>query len=117
MTREEDLTTWEYEIDNSRQWQGDDTPIVAVAWRHVNKLGNPCGPTILWKQGDDKDGLNAFLRRGFEEGCGRSNGEPFVVWTEKWVYFSAEYSHCGCQWVEALPREPTAEVKPIHVGA
>ena len=117
MARDEDLTTWEYKIDNYRQWKGDDTPIVAVAWRNLEKGGRrPCEPAILWKQGDDKDGLNAFLQRGFENDCGRSNAEPFVAWSEKWVYFSAQYSHCRCQFVEALPRAPTAEVEPINVG-
>ena len=37
-----------------------------------------------------------------------TTGEPFVVWTEKWVYFSAESTHCGCEWVAAMPRDPTA---------
>ena len=39
MTRDEDLTIWEDEIDNYRQWKGDDTPIVAVAWRNLEKGG------------------------------------------------------------------------------
>ena len=91
------------------------TPPIPARPQPLNKDPLPTRiPT--YREASDKDGLNAFLRRGFENDCGRSNGEPFVVWTEKWVYFSAEYSHCGCQWVEALPRDPTAEIEPIHVG-
>lgn len=110
------MTTWEREIAEQRGAMDDCTPIVAAAWRNLDKSGKPfAGPTILWKQGDDKDGLNAFLRHWFDSGFGHTQGVPFVVWTEKCAYFSVRYD--GAEWVGAVPLAPTKDFEPTHFGS
>ena len=49
----------------------------------------------------------------FYDGYGTSEGLPFVLWTEKYVYFPCVYD--GSEWVESVPRSPTA-TKVEHFG-
>ena len=109
------MTTWEHEITEQRRVMGDDTPILAAAWRDLDKSGKPStGPTMLWERDDDKDALNAFLQRRFESWHGYIEGVPFVVWTEKSAYFAVKYD--GAEWVGAVPLTPTTDFEPTHFG-
>ena len=109
------LTTWESEITKRREAMSDNTPIIAAAWGKLDKTGRPStGPTTLWKQGDDQNDLNAFLRRRFDRGYGLTKGCPFVAWTQKCAYFAVGYD--GGESVGAVPLAPTTDFKPTHVG-
>ena len=108
-------TTWEREITKRRKAMSDDTPIVAAAWRKLDKSGKPSTePTTLWKQGDDQNDLNAFLRRRFDRGYGLTKGHPFVAWTQKCAYFAVGYD--GGESVGAVPLALTTDYKPTHIG-
>ena len=50
----------------------------------------------------------------FDSGYGNIGGIPFILWTQKRVYFPAVYD--GLEWVESVPRDPTTEVIPYHRG-
>ena len=39
----------------------------------------------------------------FDDGYGMREGIPFVLWTEKWVYFPVCYD--GGEWVGSVPRD------------
>lgn len=53
------------------------------------------------------------LDREFYEGYGGTNGEPFLMHTEHWVYFPCCYD--GAEWCDSVPRHPTG--KPVgHIG-
>ncbi len=109
------LTTWEREIDEHRRALEDGTPIVTAAWQNLDKSGRPvAGPAVLWKQGSPKDGLNVFLRRRFYRWYGLVEGAPFVVWTERFVYFPVQYD--GAESFGAVPLVPATDFKPRHFG-
>ena len=109
------MSTWEQEIDEQRSAIGDDTPIVAAAWLNLDNSGEPsAGPAVLWRQDNQREGLKAFLRRRFDSWHGRVEGAPFVVWTERFVYFPVQCE--GAEWVGAVPLVPTADFKPLHFG-
>jgi len=47
---------------------------------------------------------NTELDVEFDNGYGESNGEPFLLWTKKRVYFPVTYD--GSEWVSSVPRAP-----------
>ena len=49
----------------------------------------------------------------FDPGYGGTNGVPFTLWTEDYVYFPAKYD--GSEWVEGVPRNP-CDIATKHVG-
>ena len=49
----------------------------------------------------------------FNDGFGRSEGEPFTAWGEKYVYFPVVYD--GAEWIGKAPRNPCDEATD-HVG-
>ena len=49
----------------------------------------------------------------FDDGFGGSEGHPFTVWTNEYVYFPAVYD--GAEWCESVPRHP-CNTKTRHVG-
>ena len=46
----------------------------------------------------------AALKKYFDDGYGRTVGEPFTAWGENWVYFPICYD--GAEWVGHAPRNP-----------
>lgn len=86
-------TTWRKEIAEALEKNGD-------AWSFT---------TICTL---DDDGLD----RKFDSGFGGSNGEPFTLWTERFVYFPVVYD--GAEWCGSVPRNPGyPDGKPTdHVG-
>lgn len=55
----------------------------------------------------------ADLDREFDDGYGGIEGEPFTLWTEKYVYFPVCYD--GAEWVGSVRRDPCSE-ETGHVG-
>lgn len=56
---------------------------------------------------------NLDLDKPFYSGFGREEGEPFCVWTKKYVYFPLCYD--GSEWVGCASRSPNG--KPLgHQG-
>ena len=53
------------------------------------------------------------LDREFYDGYGAVDGEPFTLWTEKYVYFPVCYD--GAEWVGSVRRDPCAK-RTAHVG-
>jgi hypothetical protein len=49
----------------------------------------------------------------FDSGFGNLSGKSFTAWSEKYVYFPAEYD--GSEWVERVARNPCKEPTE-HVG-
>lgn len=49
----------------------------------------------------------------FDASHGSENGEPFLAWTKKRVYFPVCYD--GAEWVGSAPRKPTKKGQR-HVG-
>lgn len=43
----------------------------------------------------------------FNDGWGVTNGQPFTLWTENYVYFPICYD--GAEWVGSAPRHPCDE--------
>lgn len=107
-------TTWEKEINERRDIVDDHTPIVAAVWRPLIAYGATKPPPTRWTRGDDITILEGFLGRSFDGGYGGVKGEPFVVWTERYVYFPAAYA--GAEWAEAVPLNPDTPFWPEHVG-
>lgn len=56
---------------------------------------------------------NLDLHRTFNSGWGGSNGKPFTIWTEKYVYFPGVYD--GSEWIAFVRRHP-CDVATQHVG-
>lgn len=53
------------------------------------------------------------LDKEFDPGYGGTEGVPFTVWTDRFVYFPAQYD--GSEWVDCVSRNPNG--KPTeHVG-
>lgn len=53
------------------------------------------------------------LDQEFDDGYGGSEGCPFTLWTEKYVYFPVVYD--GSEWVGWVPRNP-CDIKTSHIG-
>ena len=78
--------------------------------------------TEMEKRGDTWDHIEAAIpsedSKKYEEtfyaGYGSPEGEPFIVWTERYVYFPICYD--GAEWVESVPRNPMYGYKPEHYG-
>jgi hypothetical protein len=49
----------------------------------------------------------------FYNGFGGTNGIPFTIWTERFVYFPAQYD--GAEWVEWVSRNPNGNAT-YHIG-
>ena len=56
-----------------------------------------------------KDGFD----KEFDGGFGGAEGEPFTVWTNKFVYFPTCYD--GAEWVSKVRRNPFKD-STTHVG-
>lgn len=84
-----------------RQWfaEADETP----AWIFVR------GGLREWA-----DVPAEILDREFDAGYGGTQAEPFVAWSANWVYFAATYD--GSEWLAQVPRHPTSDFAPEHVG-
>ena len=74
---------------------------------------------VLKNNGESWEDIEAItLREGdldmkFDCGYGGSEGEPFTIWTKKYVYFPAVYD--GSEWVAWVSRNPDG--KPTsHIG-
>ena len=50
----------------------------------------------------------------FNESYGGENGVPFIVYTDKWIYFPV--SDDGFESVRSLPRNPNPKWQPTHFG-
>ena len=50
----------------------------------------------------------------FDCGYGGTEGIPFTVWTDKWVYFPLQYD--GAEWVGSVPRTWYGMIKTHHKG-
>lgn len=50
----------------------------------------------------------------FDEGFGIVKGKPFTAWSEKYVYFPAQYD--GKEWIEYVSRNPNGE-PTYHIGS
>lgn len=50
----------------------------------------------------------------FDSGYGGIEGQPFVAWSDNWVYFPVSYD--GAEWVGSVPRNPVSEYEPRHFG-
>ena len=50
----------------------------------------------------------------FDDGYGIIEGFPFLLWTEKRVYFPVYYD--GSEWVGSVPRNPDENAIPQHFG-
>lgn len=83
------LTSWREKLEKERVAEGDDTPIVHCT---------------LSDEGLDR--VFDTSRRG-------TQGEPFTAWSERRVYFPAQYD--GSEWVASVPRDPCDE-DTGHVG-
>lgn len=53
------------------------------------------------------------LKKNFDSGLGLTEGEPFLAWSNNYVYFPACYD--GEEWVEFVPRNP-GKYMPRHIG-
>lgn len=83
------MTTWEEEIKEVMEENGDDYSELI---------------TTLSKE---------ELKIKFNDNFGSENGKPFTGWTEKFVYFPVTYD--GSEWVECVPRNP-CDTATYHVG-
>ena len=86
------LTTWRKKLDSLFKEYGD-------AWENIESVNSIMVP---------------WLDIVFEAGFGIANPTPFILWTQKFIYFSAVYD--GAHWVEIIPRNPCADFKHEHVG-
>ena len=73
-----------------------------TTWKNIFK-------EILEETGDSLDRLklsvpSAKLDISFDDGLGRSEGTPFVAWSDKYVYFSRDYD--GADLIDYVPRHP-----------
>lgn len=59
----------------------------------------------------DEEFYGGFGGDWYEED-GTTAGQPFVLWTEKFVYFSRQYD--GAKSVGRIPRDPDYTFDPIH---
>jgi len=85
------MTTWAIKIADAMADRGDDpSHVVAVAASETFDFD-----------------------REFNDGYGAVEGDPFTIWTEKWVYFPA--THDGVEWIASVPRNPCAVITD-HVG-
>ena len=56
-----------------------------------------------------------WLKDTFNAKYGLTAGEPFLVFSEDWVYFPAHAQ--GREWVASVPRRPGVDDQPIaHIG-
>lgn len=83
-------TSWRELIDAAKSRRGDTSDTVAVHPADID------------------------LDKRFYDGYGGPEGEPFVLWTEEYVYFPIVYD--GAEWVGGVPREPKTDIKPVHFG-
>ena len=72
----------------------------------------PPDPPLCGNRATTRDALNAFLQRRFDGYYGRTEGAPFVVWTEKCTYFPVECD--GAEGVGAVPLGPMTDFIPTH---
>ena len=63
---------------------------------------------VEWKTISDEE-----LMREFDGGYGSLEGEPFILWTKKRVYFSCQYD--GSEYVQSVPRNPDPSEEPSHI--
>ena len=54
------------------------------------------------------------LDKDFDDGYGGPKGQPFVAYSEYWVYFCVQYD--GAEWVSSVPRQPMQGYEPTHHG-
>jgi hypothetical protein len=57
---------------------------------------------------------NEVLDREFDPGYGGEEAQPIYAWSENWIWFLGCYD--GSEWLQILPRHPTASCVPRHVG-
>ena len=115
------MATWKKLIEAEMKERGDIwTPFPDV---NIPSYSEIDAPFLREKWYDE-----SFLDRGFEpplktnwydiefdNGLGHPEGIPFVLWTEKWVYFSVEYD--GAASTGSVPRHyiPTkTEAKALN---
>ena len=68
-----------------------------------------------WDDNEEiKNSKERWADMEFYDGFGGSEGVPFLIWTEKYIYFPAVYD--GSEWVEMLPRDPSTPFVPWHIG-
>lgn len=80
-----------------------------TTWRtQLQKLCQNTGDSLLDIQFECED-LDLLLDSEFDCGFGAAEGEPFVAWSQNWVYFSRDYD--GADYIDCVPRNPKGDVK------
>jgi hypothetical protein len=88
-----DPTTWRQHFKEAFEETGEHLSDLVFSWR------------------DGKEDLDRFFDCGF----GGPAGTPFVAWSPGYVYFS--YCYDGAEGIRFVPRNPTDEHNPDHVGS
>ena len=96
------MTTWRELITEEMQDRGD-------SWDHVVSVALPVAPTERYHP----EPIPSSLDFEFDDGYGASEGCPFTIWTQHYVYFPAVYD--GMEWVASVSRDPDG-VPTGHVG-
>lgn len=99
--------SWNEMVQSLREEVGDDTPVVALVVQKPDPeyTGNKirCTPEEAAVEMDRK----------FYSGYGGTEGAPFILWTEKGVFFPVVYD--GAEWAGWLPRKADA-VERVQTG-
>ncbi len=83
---------------------------VMASWRELisEKIGNNWGSVVACTLTEEQ------LDQKFDDGYGGSEGMPFTLWTENYVYFPVVYD--GAEWVGCAPRNPCSEATEHQGG-
>ena len=65
------------------------------------------GNISLLQETEDKEEAKKELTREFDPSHGHRNGTPFILWTNKYVYFAQVYD--GSEEVWRVPRDPCGD--------
>ena len=65
------------------------------------------GNISLLQETEDKEDAKKELTRVFDPSHGRSYGTPFILWTDRYVYFAQVYD--GSEEVWRVPRNPCGD--------
>lgn len=58
-----------------------------------------------------KCSFNELPEREYNSGFGGPEGEPFIGFTDKYIYINCQYD--GSEWITHIPRHPRFVTKPI----
>ena len=98
--RADEETSLRVELTAAAKEHDDDPASLTVFYQNPKPTGDHhWEPTIVRVVG-----CETLPYRLYYPGYGSEEGEPFIAYSDKWVYIKGVYD--GAEWVEAIPRSP-----------